>query len=232
MQTAAVKIEEIETQIKVEKYKKVKELAYQGNASAQYTFGIWHSKLSDLKDEENPTQWFLKAALQGQRSAQYELGRNLIHGIGCEIDKVKGIDWLTRSAANGEQQAVELLATIFAANSSRESQMKATNLMKNLKVMSASSKIRFAWLLATSPYKEVSDPELAIDLVDSISWKDFNDEVTKQEIIAAAHAALGDYEEAIDYQKDALKDAKKLGFDVSEIEQRLTEYRGQYKNFH
>ncbi|NVK89571.1 MAG: hypothetical protein HWE13_15645 [Gammaproteobacteria bacterium] len=91
--------------------------------------------------------------------------------------------------------------------------------------MSASATIRFSWLLATSAYQDIADPKRAIKILDHIKWNNYRDSVTKNEILAAAYAAMGNFEEAVDYQDDALDDAEDLNYDTSEIEARLNSYR-------
>jgi uncharacterized protein len=78
-----------------------------------------------------------------------------------------------------------------------------------------------AWMLATTQQKELSNPERALKLVNDISWRTYNDKITLLEIKAAAYAALGDFEEAVDYQEDALDEAESRDAYLAIIKQRL-----------
>ncbi len=212
-------------------YNEVKAAALAGDPQAQLTYGFWHEKLNNLPDDENSTEWFLKAATQGSSYAQYELGKSLLHGKGCQTDKVKGLEWLTRSASNGRSEAKELLAGLAAQGTTLESQKQALTYLDDIDNMSSTSIIRLSWLLIKSPYKEITDPKRAIKLLEKLNIHTFKDEVTKQEILAAAHASLGKYKKAVSYQEDALDDAENLGFDITEIKQHLALYKKNEKWF-
>ncbi|NVJ61908.1 MAG: TonB family protein [Gammaproteobacteria bacterium] len=204
--------------------------AKQGDAPAQFALGYWHEKLSSLEGDVNPTEMYLNSAVQGFASAQYKLGLSLLYGNGCRQDKEKGIAWLTRAAANGQLNAQESLAGLALQTPTRESQLLALSYLDNLQQqgeMSSSATIRLAWLLATSPYEDIANPKRAIKVMDNISWRNYRDTVTENEILAASYAALGDFEEAIDYQEEALDDAEDLDYDVSEIKERLDSYKAK-----
>ncbi len=219
--------------LQVEKslYKKTDVEAKQGNAVAQYKIGIWAKTLKDSAPDINPNEWFLKAAIQGLPAAQYELGRSLIRGKGCIVDKSKGLEWLIRSATNGEDSAKLLLGSLAAKSSDIESQLRAIKYLDDVKDLSDAARVDYAWMLAISPYKEIANPEKAIELSDSFSDKYFRDDATILEIKAAAQAAMGNFKKAIALQKDALDEAEDMNADLSEIKNRLVSYKNQEKWF-
>ena len=186
------------------------EFAKKGDLQAQYNIGFWEKKLDVSKGKENPNEWFLKAAVQGHPHAQYELGKSLIFGNGCIQDKAKGVEWLTRSAHNGQTDAKQLLAIVATKVKTLDSHKEAIALLKDVdeKHLSATTKLNYAWLLATSPFKEVADPKKSLDIVNSMSRITFNDDITLYEIKAAAYAAMGKFEKARSYQEDALEEAE------------------------
>jgi TonB family protein len=214
-----------------ELYRKTKEQAEAGNLKAQLSIGFWHKRLTNLPGNENPTEWLAKAAKQGNLLAQYEIGESLLNGKGCISDRAKGIEWLTRAAANGQNDAMNLLAGLATTDSSLESQKQAVYYISKLEKLTPSAIIRLSWLLSTSPYDEVSDPKTALSLLKKIEWREYKDSVTKQEIQAAAYAALGDFSKAVDYQEDALDDAEDLDFDVTELKAHLALYKQNKKWF-
>src|SRR5690606_202992 len=59
-------------------------------------------------DEIN--RWYFAAARTGLVHAQYQLGRNLLYGKGCEADGNKALAWLTLAAERGYAPAQLLLA--------------------------------------------------------------------------------------------------------------------------
>ncbi len=198
-----------------------------GDPVAQAKYGFLKENITEyqFKDKLTPTEWYFKAAKQGVPIAQFELGKNLIRGQGCKQDKSKGIQWLTRAAANGAEEASELLAQIAIKKPTKEAQQKAIEFLNSSKNISAAASIQFAWIFATSSYTELRDPDRAIRLVKSLGWEKYNDGITKQEILAAAYAAKGNFKKAISYQEDALEEAMDDGYYTKDIEKHLTDYK-------
>eukprot|EP01138_Halocafeteria_seosinensis_P015177 gb/GECG01015490.1/.p1 GENE.gb/GECG01015490.1/~~gb/GECG01015490.1/.p1 ORF type:complete len:403 (+),score=54.12 gb/GECG01015490.1/:1-1209(+) len=63
-------------------------------------------------DHIRSAAYAMRAAEQGQARAQYFLGMLLTRGDGIPVDKERGINWLRRAAANGEQHASDALKAI------------------------------------------------------------------------------------------------------------------------
>jgi len=214
-------------------YEKNMVLAKRGDLQAQYTVGIWEKKLNVSEGKENPSEWFLKAAVQGHPLAQFELGKSLIFGKGCIQDKTKGVEWLTRSAHSGQTEAKQLLATVASKVKTLASHKEAIALLKDVDEdhLSATTKLNYAWLLATSPYEEVADPKKSLVIVDSMSRNAFNDDITLYEIKAAAYAAMGKFKKALSYQEDALEEAEDREADLTDIKNHLASYQKNEKWF-
>ena len=208
-------------------YNKIKKNALAGDAASEYSYALVHQSLPSLKliDDINPTEWFLKSARQGLPRAQYQLGSNLIYGKGCYEDKSKGIQWLNRAASNGVDEASEMLAKIAIQTPTLESQKQALALLSQSDKLSPAATIQFAWILSTSPFIEIRDPEKSIDMVEDLNYKKYKDEITKMEIIAASYAALGKFEKAVSIQENALEDAKDDELDLVDIKSHLELYK-------
>ena len=208
-------------------YEKNMVLAKKGDLQAQYNIGFWEKKLNVSKGQENPSEWFFKAAVQGHPHAQFELGKSLIFGKGCIQDRTKGVEWLTRSAYSGQAEAKQLLAIVASKVKTLSSHKEAIAFLTSVDVkhLSATTKLNYAWLLATSPFEEVADPEKSLDIVDSMSWSTFNDDITLYEIRAAAYAAMGKFKKARSYQEDALEEAEDREADLTDIKNHLASYQ-------
>jgi len=211
--------------IKKDIEKEYKQRAESGDASAQFSYAQWQLKGWVRDKESNPNEWFLKSAIQGHPSSQFQVGKNLIYGKGCKKSKGKGVEWLTRSAAVGQEDSIELLAIIYSKNHDLESQQKAINYFEKIENFSSSAKLSYAWMLATSNHAQISDPERAIDLIDSVYRNRFVDDITPYEIKAAAYASMGKFEKAISAQKDALEEAEDIGASLDIIQSNLIAYQ-------
>jgi len=211
--------------IKENVYKKTEQLANDGDPIAQFNIGFWDKTLRNSKSDINPNEWFLKASVQGHPAAQYELGRSLVFGKGCIADKSKGLEWLMRSATNGNVRANLLLGSLATKMKDIDSQRRAVEFLQNEEKLPPDVRLNFAWMLATSPYKDIANPQKAIELSNSFSSKTFRDEATLYEIKAAAYAAMGNYKKAIALQEDALEEAEDQEADLEEIKQHLAAYQ-------
>ena len=212
-------------EIKKKLYDKTFAAANSGDASAQFFIGYWAKRLKSSTSEKNPNEWFLKAAVQGVKEAQYEIGRSLVYGTGCFVDRGKGLDWLTRASGNGEPQAKILLGSIASRGAKLESQQTAIQYLEDVEKLTPSAKLAYAWMLITSPYPEIANPKKGLSISSSFSKKEFNDHITIYELKAAAYAALGKFKKAVSYQKDALDKAEDMNADSDIIKTRLKSYQ-------
>jgi len=212
-------------QVKEDVYQQTKIAASRGSALAQFKIGIWAKSVLRLKDDINPNDMFLKASIQGLPAAQYELGRSLVFGNGCMTDKTKGLEWLIRSATNGDVEAQLLLGSILAQSKEKDSQLRAVKYFEDVDELSVSAKLDYAWMLASSPYREVSNPTKALEISNDFSKKNFKDDVTIYEIKAASYAALNKFSKAVKLQEEALDEAEDIHADLTDIENHLNRYK-------
>lgn len=59
--------------------------------------------------------WYQRSAESGHRGAQYNLGLLYLKGEDIPRDALKGLEWITRAANTGDQQAQALLRRIDRA---------------------------------------------------------------------------------------------------------------------
>ena len=69
-----------------------------------------HEKM--LEAETNTVRWLLPQATNGDASAQCDLGEHYLNGQGCETNLEQAIFWLQKSAAQGNLEASNKLATL------------------------------------------------------------------------------------------------------------------------
>ena len=84
------------------------ELAKEGNAKAQYTFGLDYSgglSRGQVEDYAKAMKWFLLAAEQGHALSQYYVGRYYNIGQGVSQDFKTALKWYRLSAMQGDKDA-------------------------------------------------------------------------------------------------------------------------------
>lgn len=94
---------------------KFKELAKDGNPSAQFAMGnMYRVQAFEWKyfkdyNEGKATNYYQQAAIQGHIKAQYQLAMSYRHGRGVERDKALAMNWLMRAAEQGHTESQYLL---------------------------------------------------------------------------------------------------------------------------
>lgn len=203
-----------------------KRKAEDGDPSAQMLYGMMLAGLPQLKQSYTQAlPWFLKAAQAGAPYAQYQIGTALLRGRGCQCESVKGEIWLQKAAQADEPNAqVSLAEYLLREKVSRESVSGALVwLERAAKQGNSSGKFLLASVLASSPDAHVRDPSRALTLIDAVE-RDYKRDPSLSEIRAAAYASRNDYAGAVEAQARALKEAKKLGWDLGPMQQRQSLY--------
>ena len=92
----------------------LRELAEQGNVTAQYKLGAAYEYGSCVPiDNEKAVFWYRKAAEQGNSSAQYSLGRMFDYGCGVPEDKQEAAIWYRKAAEQDDGDAQNDLGVMY-----------------------------------------------------------------------------------------------------------------------
>lgn len=87
-----------------------KPAAEQGDAEAQYSFGICYLLgLGVDKSYTEAVKWYRRAAAQGNADAQYSLGHCYENGHGVPESESEAIKWYKMSAKQGYEFAIDNL---------------------------------------------------------------------------------------------------------------------------
>ena len=219
-----------------------KRKASDGDPIAQYmyaqklnifrSFKLYLEKLNLEYQEAN--KWYLSSAKQGLPHAQFELGRNMISGRGCEVDVENGMKWINAAAVGGYSPAQYHVAQNIIQETEETVKASAVAWLRNAAQAGYyPSKLLLAWELSTSSSDKLRNGKEALELLSS-DPEDYFDEVRILETFAAAYAESGNYKKAIIFQKKALKKARKLDWDIPVMKERLDSYmaenpwRGRY----
>ena len=147
-------------------------------ADIQYSIGIAYDKDKDenhvLKDDIEVVKWYREAAEQGYAPAQYELAKAYYQGPGVPQDDAEVVKWLRLALDQGYEDAMGGLA----------------------------------WMRATSPDETVRDGAEALRLAETFLNVRNENAVAggtlRYQILAAAYAEAGRFEDAVTTQKKVL----------------------------
>jgi S1-C subfamily serine protease len=95
--------------------KELKAKAEKGDAESQELLGMLYSSSTGLNisNDVESVEWYLKAAKQGNSSAQYALGRCYMSGIGVVQDQNVAVMWIRKAADQGDAQASNALGLSY-----------------------------------------------------------------------------------------------------------------------
>jgi TonB family protein len=205
---------------------KLQDLAELGDPNAQFVYGLLlagHPQLSKPWSEVLPRM--IRAAQGGSAAAQFRVAQSLLRGRGCESDSAKAKEWLLRSAQQDFPDAqVDLGRLALMTGANYDPKQGVFWLERAAQGNSIKSKKYLAAVLAASPEESLRDAPRALALADAVLKEERGDTLA-HEVRAAALASLGKFTVAAVAQTEALKLAKKRGWNLAEIKQRLATYQ-------
>lgn len=234
----------VKTEVLEQELEELEVAANGGDMIAQYKYGYklnsfryFKSYLKDIDLEYRAAnEWFTKSAKNGLPHAQFEIGRNMLVGRGCEVDRVGGHKWINAAAVGGYSPAQRSLAqlTLSEKELSQKKSLAAISWLRSASMSNSfPAKILLAWELSTSSEEGYRNGEEALFLIGEKNDNYFDD-LRILETKAAAYAELGKFKKAVKFQKKAVKMAKKFDWVIPLIDDRLAlynqdkAYRGSY----
>ena len=172
--------------------------------------------------------WLVKAAQAGMPAAQYEVAHDLFLGEGCRRNEAKALKWLRMAADQSQANADITLAgrllhgTPSAADVSEAKARLEQAASQGTVDGSQDAKLLLAAILAATPQTELREPRRALELVSTVHDVPFDP--TPLEVEAAAHAAQADFTDAVRDERAAISRARRLGWDLAPLQQRLSAY--------
>jgi hypothetical protein len=200
-----------------------------GDPLSQFQYAMLKTGWKELNPEDTDyTHMILKAAQAGLVAAQYVIGVGAVESA-IPGNPEKGLAWLKMSAAAGSRDAqVALAQDILRRNPGVEDAAHARELLEKA-VASGSEQGSFylADVLNGEADAARRDPARVAKLIDDAFVIREHDPAI-MEIRAAALSQLGDFDAARRLQESALRIARRLGWDVAEMQGRLGQYeKGQ-----
>ena len=208
--------------------------ADEGDPNSQLLYGVLlqnfvRSKTSENPlVRENPLEWFIKAAQAGNSAAQYFVGRDQLSAYLGEANEAQGVFWLDKAARAGDSDAQLELAYHYLRDASNAGNVRKAAELLGRAVEAGRPEARFylAALLASNPDDGIRDPKRALEIFEKdqgiydlnpIGW----------EIRAAAHANLGEFDDAARLQKLAIRKAKTFKWNTAPLDVRLATYEAK-----
>lgn len=198
-----------------------------GSASDMYTFAYISDLVPQLRvEKQESNRWFYKAAQAGMPLAQYQIGKSLIRGEGCQADAQKGIQWLTLAAQESNPEAQYFLGvSLLGSDKFEKNKKQAIEWLKHAVTANhIKASMRLAWILATDNEEMYREPAKALSLINSV-YENYSDKLRANETLAAVQAANGLFDEAVATQLKAIEYAKEIEYPLEIEQQRLVAYQ-------
>lgn len=205
----------------------VKEAAESGFAEYQYKYGLIVQ--AGLVKGEKAIDWFLKAAINGNQQAQFNLAQCVLNGSQCDKDGNKAINWLTHAAKDGNYpQASYLLAQqlLDSDNIQFDPERAAQYLAQAAEQKYGPAIVEYSSLLAMSDNPKLRSAEKAIQLAEAGLKTDADNPKLLSTIgIALIEQGMQQRGEAMLHQ--AIEAAEDRNWATENYRELLTEYAGQ-----
>lgn len=208
-------------------YKAARTAADTGDPAAEYLLGVTATLDSSLGiSSARAGQLLLGAARDGDPAAQYWVGSQLRASAACH-SQADGTVWLRHAADGGSASAQLVLAGDLLNNTPAAAQAEQARALLEKAAASDSYYVRkhVTALLAASPVDAVRDPPAALDVAMKLAAGAIQSDPEMFEAVAAAHAANGDFRNAVVQQQIAMQKAQALGWNTSAMGERLSAYR-------
>ncbi len=184
-----------------------RQAAEQGLPEAQFNLAIMYDLGQGVPANDlQAMAWERKAAEQGFAQAQLALGHRMLMGNGVEKDLVTAAQWVHKAADQGNGLAQCLLGQMYSKGEGvPKSLNEAADWFRkcgdqtNAFVLNAA-----AWFLATCPDAGLRDGAAAVGLAERAVAATDRKEPNYLDTLAAAYAEVGQFEEAVALQKEAV----------------------------
>lgn len=206
----------------------LKEKAVMGSSYEKYVYAYAMDIVPEIQYEKKEiNEWMYASAQMGFPAAQYQLGRNLLYGEGCEVDNNKASQWLTLSARSSSPDAQYFLGSNMLIGSTFEKNKRQGIEWLNHAAAAHHQKalVKLAWIYSVDSEADIYNPKRALELIGSV-YESYGDKLTISETLAVAQAANQMFDEAIKNQQAAIAIAKKIkNMPTDVLEQRLAMYK-------
>lgn len=231
-------VRSVKTQQLAKELEELEVSASAGDVIAQFTYGSRLNTFRYFKDHfqrldlqyRTANDWFTKSAKGGFPIAQFEIGRNMIEGRGCKVDKVNGYKWVKAAALGGLPAAQKMVAqaALVASDVPDKQAMAAVNWLRSaVRSGDYPSRLLLAWELATSDEAALRDGSEALALLAQEKPYSYADDVRVYETKAAAYAESGDFKKAIKFQEKAIDEAEDNDWNIPMLALRLAFYKNK-----
>ncbi len=203
--------------------------ASKGNPQAETDYGTLLAGLPQVFRARRAgfSGWLVKGAQGGDALAQYEVAVCLQSAFGgCRPDQTKALRWLHLAAAQNEPDA-EVALALHALHDAPDAANAAAArrwLAQAVAQGNAAAESYLSALLAASPQAAERDPARALRL-EKKAYRHVAIDPSGDEIRAAAYAAEGQFAQAVKDEREAIGKARKLGWSLAPLRQRLTGYK-------
>jgi TPR repeat protein len=178
----------------------------------------------------------LKAAQARDANAAFRLGSEYLSGAALKRDLAQGAHWITEASKQRHTHASLRLCDLTARGIGVPKDAEyAQHLLKTaLGSASIAEKNDFAWQLTVDPHADLRNPELALQILEPALAAIDAPRAGHVDTLAAAYAATGKFEQAVETQRRAIELAgKQPGHAevLQELQARLDLYKAG-KPFH
>jgi TPR repeat protein len=198
-----------------------------GDAGAQYVVGQAATLDSSLGiTSSHAADLLIGAARAGNPQAQYWVAVQVRAAAACNPPKSSAV-WLRHAADGGSASAQVLLASDLLSGTPSAAQIgEARTLLERAAAADSYYARKHAIaLLAASPISTVHNPGAALSAANQLRQGEIQSDPQMFEVLAAAYAANGSFDAAVEQQETAIRKARTLAWNTRLMKERLAAYK-------
>lgn len=200
------------------------------DARVMYGWMLLQGELEQKDDPKLAEYLLLQAAKTGHANAAYLLGTEYLSGAALRIDLSRGVHWISKAHEQKHTLATLRLSDLSERGVGVESNAELAEelLVEALSHASLPQKNDFAWALSVSPKAHMRNPSLAVRIMEPALAAPDAEIAAFVDTLAAAHAAMGNFDAAVESQLRALhlaREEKRSAAMLAQLQRRLDLYR-------
>lgn len=156
--------------------------------------------------------WLRKDADRGDADSQALLGLSYLQGRFGASDEARGREWMEKAVQSGDSEAMSSYGLWLLGRHDRpEAMREGLSLLRRAVDREGGAGIaanNLAWALCTAPVDAIRDPERGLAVAKAMGKPEDLD-VGLRDTVAACHAAVSDFDEAVRLQRSALEEFRR-----------------------
>ncbi|GAB3371023.1 hypothetical protein GCM10027431_19360 [Lysobacter rhizosphaerae] len=192
----------------IEIYRMISDIGDKGATARRELAELALKGIGMPRDTAQAMAWLKPDAERGDTASQIALGAHYLEGDFGARDEAEGARWLDRAIKAGDRDAMaDYGSWLFYKKNTPQSRAQGMDMLARADAEgNKGGTNNYAWMLCTSPLKEVYDPKRGLEVSKRLGEDMEEMPAGWVDTVAACYAANGDFVRAVELQTRAVKE--------------------------